>query len=143
MATLIKIHKEKNESERMEGNLSPEYIQGKLFSFHNAAHKLHLNTNSFAEHSAMNGFYTLLVDYKDEISEKLMGYMDGKRIGEITLDKIPVYSATACNQLANEVLVFAKELEEWADLKGYCDIENIAQGLSGDAAKIIYLLTLK
>ena len=39
-------------------------------------------------------------------------------------------------------MVFAKELEEWAEEKEYCDIENIAQGLSGEAAKVIYLLTL-
>lgn len=140
---MLKVHKEnKKEDEGKEMSMTPEYIQGKLFSFHNAAHKFHLNTKSFSEHSALNGFYNSLVEFKDEISEKLMGYMGGKRIGEITLDKIPVYSTGASEKLANEVMVFAKELEEWAEEKEYCDIENIAQGLSGEAAKVIYLLTL-
>ncbi len=141
MATMLKVHKEeKSESKAMK--MTPEYIQGKLFSFHNAAHKFHLNTKSFAEHSAMSAFYTSLDGFKDEISEKLMGYMGGKRIGEITLDKIPAYSSGASDKLANEVLVFSKELMEWAEENEYCDIENVAQGLSGEAAKVIYLLTL-
>lgn len=134
MATMLKIQNDK---------MNPEYIQGKLFSFYNAAHIFHLNTKSFAEHSAMKGFYQSLDGFKDEISEKLMGYMGGNRIGEITLDKIPAYSNKASEELVNEVMVFAKQLMEWAEKKEYCDIENIAQGLSGEAAKVNYLLTLK
>lgn len=142
MATLLKINNEdKKETKVMK--MTPEYIQGKLFSFHNAAHKYHLDTKSFAQHSAMSSLYGSLSSFKDEISEKLMGYMNGNRIGEITIDKIPPYSVEASEKLANEILVFAKELLEWAEEKDYCDIENIAQGLSGEAAKTIYLLTLK
>ncbi len=142
MATLLKINNEdKKEINVMK--MTPEYIQGKLFSFHNAAHKFHLNTKSFAEHSAMNGLYTSLVDFKDEISEKLMGYMNGERIGDISIDKIPNYSTGVSENLANEILIFAKKLNEWAGENEYCDIENIAQELSGEAAKTIYLLTLK
>lgn len=143
MATLIKVNKESSkEDESKEVKLTPEYIQGKLFSFHNTAHKFHLDTKSFAEHKALDGLYSDLVGFKDEISEKLMGYMGGKRIGSITIDSIPSYSQGASNKLANEIKDFAKDLEEWAEENEYCDIENIAQGLSGLAAKTIYLLTL-
>ena len=139
MATMIKVNKE-NEGKSKE--LTPEYIQGKLFSFSNTAHKFHLDTKSFAEHSALGSFYKALVDYMDYISEKLMGYMNGKRVGEISLDKIPSYSHEAAVKLAKEVGEFAYEVYEWAEEKRYCDIENIAQSLSGDAMKTVYLLTL-
>ena len=117
-------------------------IQGKLFSFHNIAQKFHHDTKSFAEHKALGEFYEALEGYLDEIPEKLMGDMGGKRIGRIELDSIPSYSHDEAVKLAEEVKDFGYELYEWAGKKHYCDIENIAQSLSGDAAKTIYLLTL-
>jgi len=126
-----------------QSEMSPEYIQAKLFSFHNSAHKLHLDTRSYAEHKALDGLYTALVDFKDEISEKLMGYMGGKRIKSGKLDPLPVYSETAANSLVDEIMTFASKLEAWAGKLNYCDLENIAQSLSGEAAKVKYLLTLK
>lgn len=142
MATLIKVNKESSkEDESKEVKLTPEYIQGKLFSFHNIAHKFHLDTKSFAEHKALNELYTGLVDFKDDISELIMGYT-GKRIGKIKLDDMPEYSHSASVKLAEDIKEFAYELEEWADENGYCDIENTAQSLSGLGAKTSYLLTL-
>ena len=46
-------------------------------------------------------------------------------------------------KMVEEIIKFAKNLEEWAEGKEYCDIENIAQSLSGDGAKAIYRLSLK
>lgn len=123
-------------------NLTPEYIQGKLFSFHNIAHKFHLDTRSFAEHKALDGLYKDLVDFKDNISELIMGYMGGKRIGSIRMDEIPEYSHSAAVKLCEEIKSFSYDLEMWAEDKKYCDIENTAQSISGLAAKTIYLLTL-
>lgn len=127
---------------KREGELTPEYIQGKLFSFHNTAQKFHHDTKSYAEHKALDFLYTALNDYRDSIPEKLMGYMGGKRIGKIELDEIPAYSHDESVKLAEDVKDFGYELYEWAGKKKYCDIENIAQSLSGDGAKTIYLLTL-
>lgn len=123
-------------------SFTPEYIQSKLFSFSNAAHKFHLDTRSFAEHKALDELYHSLADFKDEISEKIMGYMGGKRIGKLKLEEVSEYSHSESVKLAEEIKDFAYELQEWAEDKKYCDIENIAQGLSGLAAKTIYLLTL-
>lgn len=134
MATLLKIKK--------EGELTPEYIQGKLFSFYDIAQKFHHDTKSYAEHNALQTLYSVLGGYRDEIPEKLMGYMGGKRIGKIELDPIPAYSHEESVKLAEEVRDFGYELYEWAGKKKYCDIENIAQSLSGDGAKVLYLLTL-
>lgn len=122
--------------------MTPEEIQSKLFSFRTSAHKLHLDTRSFAEHSALNGLYDALGDFADEISEKIMGYMNGKRIGAGKLDPLPVYENGAAMSLAKEIEKFGNDLEDWAESKGYCDIENIAQSLSGLGAKTKFLLTL-
>lgn len=134
MATMLKI--------KRSDELTPEYIEGKLYSFYDIAQKFHHDTKSYAEHKALDFFYTALGGYRDEIPEKLMGYMDGKRIGKIEIDEIPAYSHEAVMKLAESVKDFAYELYEWAGKKKYCDIENIAQSLSGDSAKTIYLLTL-
>lgn len=123
-------------------NLTPEYIQGKLFSFHNIAHKFHLDTRSFSEHKALDSLYKELVDFKDDISELLMGYMGGKRIGNIKIDDIPEYSHAAAVRLCEDIKSFSYDLEKWAEDKKYCDIENTSQSLSGLSSKTIYLLTL-
>lgn len=135
---LLKVTKKEEE---MTSKLTPEKIQGKLFSFHNAAHKFHLSTKSFAEHKATDYLYNELVNYKDEVSEKLQGY-EGKMIGNIKLDTIPEYSTSASKELAKEIMEFARDLEAFGEQNEYCDIENIAQGLSGVGAKFNYLLML-
>ena len=122
--------------------LTPEYIKAKLFSLHNAAHSLHLDTRSFAEHEALNKLYKGLVDFKDDICELLMGYQNGKRIGKGKLDELPTYSQEAINQLVKDGMSFSKELYEWSEQKDYCDLANTAQSLSGLFAQTAYRLTL-
>lgn len=134
MSTMLKIKK--------DAEMTPEFIQGKLFSYADIAHKFHLDTTSYAEHKAMDKLYSGLVEFKDSISEMLMGYLGGKRIGKIKLDEIPEYSKGKCADLCNDVSEFSYELYEWAGKKKYCDIENTAQSLSGLAASTTYLLTL-
>lgn len=122
--------------------LTPEVIKGKLFSFQNAAHSLHLDTRSYAEHKALNKLYDGIDGLKDSILEILMGYQNGKRIGKAKLDEFPVYSQEAVTSLIKEGLSFSYELEMWAEDKKYCDISNKAQDLSGLFANVQYLLTL-
>ena len=122
--------------------LTPEIIKGKLFSFHNSAHSLHLDTRSFAEHKALEHLYTELVGFKDELLELLMGYQNGKRVGKAKLEDLPVYNQEAVTQMVKDGLEFSSSLEQWAEDKGYCDIENTAQSLSGLFARTQYLLTL-
>ena len=144
MATMLSYKKEgKSENEKKEVSLTPEYIQGKLFYLSDASHKLHLDTKSYAEHKALDKLYEGLIGFRDEISEKLMGYLKGKRIGKIKIDELPEYTDGAPLKLANEVIDFAYELYEFAGEKHYCDIENISQSLSGLGAQTVYLLSLK
>jgi hypothetical protein len=144
MATMLKYKKEGvGEVESKESSLTPEYIQSKLFSLSDIAHKLHLDTKSYAEHKALGKLYEGLVGFRDEISEKIMGYQKGKRIGKLRLEEIPEYTEGAPLKLANDVIDFAYELYEWSGEKHYCDIENISQSLSGLGSQTVYLLTLK
>lgn len=122
--------------------LTPEIIRSKLFYFSDAAHILHLDTRSYAEHKALQFAYEGLIGFRDDISELVMGYQNGKRIGKTKIDEMPTYSGEAVTALVKDGLAFSAELEEWAEGKGYCDVENTAQALSGLFAKTQYLLTL-
>lgn len=135
MATYLKVSKEG------DSKMTPEYIQGKLFSFANAAHKYHLDTKSFEQHKGLQKLYEGLNDFKDSISESLMGYT-GKRIGRIKIDEVMPYTENEPKDLCKEIMDFAYEVYEWAGDQHYCDVENKAQDLSGLASKVNYLLTL-
>ena len=107
--------------------------------FFEQIHLLHLQTPSHAEHSALN-FWDYVVDAKDEILEKLMGY-ESRKIKSYKINPLMDYTPGAPSKVVGEVKDFAKQLESWADSKGYGDISNLAQSLSGEAAKTLYLLT--
>lgn len=125
----------------MAKELTPEIIVGKLFYYSDAAHKYHLDTRGFAMHKSLDKLYKGLIDFRDGISELLMGYT-GKRIGKISIDPIPSFSNEEVTNMVTELKDFAYEIYEWAEQKKYCDIENNAQSLSGLAARTLYLLTL-
>lgn len=46
---------------------------GKLFLARDVAHSVHLNTRSFAKHSALNGFYDGIIDLADKFAEAYQG----------------------------------------------------------------------
>lgn len=50
------------------------HFVGLLFLSRDIAHKLHLSTRSFAEHSALGGFYETIVEQADKFSEQYQGY---------------------------------------------------------------------
>lgn len=117
--------------------MSLEGIISKLTYFENQIQLIHWQTLSHAEHSALN-FYDYLHDFKDEVVEKLMGYM-GKRPKAPKV--MPVTDGIISSNIVSEVIEFAHQLMEWAESNNYCDVENMAQSLSGEAAKTKYLLT--
>lgn len=121
--------------------LSLETVAAKLSFFYDQTHLLHWQTRSYAEHKALGDFYNKLLDFKDEIVEKLMGYQN-RRVKAFKIPAISDYSLGAPLKLVELVDKFAKQLENWSGKNGYCDIENIAQSLSGEAQKTKYLLSL-
>jgi hypothetical protein len=120
------------------GDMSLESIASKLTYFHEQLHLLHWQTTSYAQHQALGGLYDYVHDFKDGLIEKLMGYT-GKRPGAYKIDPLGNSNATA---IVSELMSFSSSLKSYGESNGYHDISNLADALSGEAAKARYLLTL-
>jgi hypothetical protein len=120
------------------GELNLETIAGKLTYFHEQLHLTHWQTTSYAEHKALGKLYEYVQDFKDDVIEKLMGYT-GKRLTPHKIE--PLINCTG-NECVSNILSFASSLKSYAESNGYHDIDNLADALSGEAAKTKYLLTL-
>ena len=123
---------------KSEGEMTLESVAGKLTYFHEQLHLLHWQTSSYAEHQALGGLYDYVHDFKDGVIEKLMGYT-GKRPAPYKIE--PLINCTG-NECVSNLLSFASSLKSYAESNSYHDIANLADALSGEAAKVKYLLTL-
>jgi len=120
------------------GELNLETIAGKLTYFHEQLHLTHWQTTSYAEHKALGKLYEYVQDFKDDVIEKLMGYT-GKRPTPYKIE--PLINCTG-NECVSNILSFASSLKSYGEANSYHDIANLADALSGEAAKTKYLLTL-
>lgn len=120
------------------GELSLESIAAKLTYFHEQLHLLHWQTTSYAEHQALGGLYDYVHDFKDGVVEKIMGYT-GKRPGLYKIEPLTNYTADQC---VSDLMSFASALKMYGEKNGFHDVCNLADSLSGEAAKTRYLLTL-
>lgn len=119
--------------------MTTEDIASKLTYFQEQVHLFHWQTRSFSEHKATGSLYEFIQEFKDDVIEKLMGYT-GKRIKGMKMEAVK--SDVDCMALVDEIIKFSEELMKFAETSKYWDIANIAQTLSGEAAKTKYLLTL-
>jgi DNA-binding ferritin-like protein len=122
-------------------SLNLDSVAAKLTHFVDQLHLLHWQTTSYAEHQALGGLYDKVFDLKDEIVEKIMGYT-GTRPKASKHEMLRDYSIGITKSVVMDLKSFAKDLEEYGESNNMPDIENIAQSLSGEAAKTLYLLTL-
>lgn len=120
------------------GELNLETIAGKLTYFHEQLHLTHWQTTSYAEHKTLGKLYEYVQDFKDDVIEKLMGYT-GKRPAPYKIE--PLINCTG-NECVSNILSFASSLKSYAESNSYHDIANLADALSGEAAKTKFLLTL-
>jgi DNA-binding ferritin-like protein len=120
------------------GELNLETIAGKLTYFHEQLHLLHWQTKSYAEHKALGKLYEYVQDFKDGVIEKIMGYT-GKRPG---VYKIEALSTVDANSVVTALMDFSSNLKAYGETNKFHDIANLADALSGEAAKTKYLLTL-
>ena len=120
------------------GELNLETIAGKLTYFHEQLHLLHWQTTSYAQHKALGKLYEYVQDFKDGLVEKIMGYT-GKRPG---IFKIEPLSAADANSVVTTLMDFASNLKAYDETNRFHDVCNLADALSGEAAKTKYLLTL-
>ena len=118
--------------------LTLETIAGKLTYFHEQLHLLHWQTTSYATHQALGGLYDYVHDFKDGVVEKLMGYL-GKRPGVFKIE--PLSNASSMD-VVKDLGMFASDLKAYGEANKFHDICNLADALSGEAAKTKYLLTL-
>jgi hypothetical protein len=116
-----------------------ESIASKLTYFHEQLHLLHWQTSSYAEHQALGGLYDYVHDFKDGVIEKLMGYT-GRRPKAFKIE--PLSDVSSPTIIVTELMSFASSLKSFAESNSYHDISNLADSLSGEAAKTKYLLTL-
>ena len=120
------------------GEMTIESIAAKLTYFHEQLHLTHWQTTSYAEHQALGGLYDYVHDFKDGLIEKIMGYT-GKRPGPYKIE--PLINCTG-NECVMNLMSFASALKSYGEMNGYHDVCNLADSLSGEAAKTKYLLTL-
>lgn len=118
--------------------LTLESIAAKLTYFHEQLHLLHWQTTSYAQHQALGGLYDYVHDFKDGLVEKIMGYT-GKRPSPYKIE--PLTNCTG-EQCVNNLLSFASALKMYGEKNSFHDVCNLADSLSGEAAKTKYLLTL-
>ena len=115
-----------------------EGIASKIVYFEIQLHLIHWQTSGFAEHKAMD-FYDTVHDFLDECMEKMMGYTGRK---PRAFKFIPIVDNASSRDIVMNLKEWCKELKAFADSNGYQDIGNISDSLSGECAKILYLLTL-
>lgn len=138
---MASIFPENMTNQSIPSSLTLEVIIGKLFHFHTQAHLFHFQTTSFAEHKALDKLYKKLVDFKDEIGEQSMGYFKA-RPKSLPIYPFVNYSHQAIQIFLDEIQMFAKQLEEFGETSGYCNLSNLAEEVSGLVASTRYLLTL-
>ena len=120
--------------------MTPDIAISRLFYFHDQAHFNHLQTTSYARHKALDGLYTGLEDFKDSISELLLGYIVPKRIGEI--ERIAIDKKLTDEKLLDDLCEFADELYEYGEQTKWWALSNKAAELSELGYQTKYLLTL-
>jgi hypothetical protein len=106
---------------------------GCLFLARDVAHSVHLNTRSFAKHSALNGFYDGIIDLADKFAEAYQGRHG--LIGPISL-----HSARKTSNIVEFLEDSLKEIEN--ERYKVCDksdsaLQNIIDEIVG-----LYLSTL-
>lgn len=126
------------ESMITSSTLSLEGIASKLVYFKLQFHLIHWQTDGLGEHGATGEMYSYIEGFLDTVIEKLMGYC-GRKPGVFKLEPLGNVMATT---LASDVINFASTLKQYGEVNGYHDICNMADELSGTAAKIKFLLTL-
>jgi len=120
------------------GEMTIESIAAKLTYFHEQLHLTHWQTTSYAEHQALGGLYDYVHDFKDGLIEKIMGYT-GKRPAPYKIDALINCTGSQC---VSDLLSFASSLKDYGERNSFHDVCNLADALSGEAAKTKYLLTL-
>ncbi len=124
--------------EMLQNELNLDTIVSKLTYFQEQIHLIHWQTSSYAEHKALGSLYEYIQDFRDDLVEKLMGYT-GKKPGIYKLIPLGIID---CKVIVSDLISFAQALKKFGEKNMYQDVCNLADSLSGEAAKTRYLLNL-
>lgn len=112
--------------------MAPGKFIGTLFQSRDMMHIAHLQTTSFAEHKALNGYYDGILDLTDKFSEVYFGR--NKRV-EIVIPESKNMDA----------VTHLKELQKTLDSERTnfsSELQNIVDEMLGLVNQTLYLLTL-
>ena len=112
--------------------MAPGKFIGLLFQSRDSMHIAHLQTTSYAEHKALNGYYDGILDLTDKFTETYFGRF--KRV-EIVIPEAKIMSAAE----------HLKEMQQLVDgeRNNYpSELQNIMDEMLGLINKTLYLLTL-
>jgi hypothetical protein len=111
-----------------------EELVGRVFATRNAAHIAHWRTKSFAQHVALDEFYSGLVEKIDEIVEVYQG-----AFGLIDAPTIPSVKPDGILQhIADETSWIEENREKIA--QEFCAVENLLDDLAGLYSRTYYKL---
>jgi DNA-binding ferritin-like protein len=125
-----------------ETGLTPDTIYHTLIMLYDTAVHYHLTTTSYAKHKMLDKLYNGLQDYKDSISEYLLGIQAPKRFSTPPAVTIVAYSDSAVGKLLQDGFSFSVSLCAYADSNGYEQLCNLSSELQGLFVKSKYLNTL-
>jgi len=132
---------EQDSSEEKEDMNELEHLHMSLTTLlhsRDQAHYFHLQTESYAEHKALNKYYNKILDLTDELLEVAQGeYGRVKGKIEITLED---YSSEAVAKHLDETLDCIRNCRENIDNDG---VENVYDDIESLILKTKYLLSLK
>ena len=112
--------------------MAPAKFIGMLFQSRDIMHLMHLKTESFAEHKALNAYYDGILELTDSFTESYFGYY-----GRVD---ISIPQSTAEDAISH-LKSLAKTIDAERDNYPSC-LQNILDEMSGLVYKTLYLLTL-
>ena len=112
--------------------MTPGKFIGTLFQSRDMMHIAHLQTTSFAEHKALNGYYDGILDLTDTFTEAYFGR--NKRVEIIIPESKNMDSTTHLKELQS---IVDTERNNYPS-----EIQNIMDEILGLIDKTLYLLTL-
>jgi hypothetical protein len=112
--------------------MAPAKFIGMLFQSRDMMHLMHLKTESFAEHKALNAYYDGILELTDGFTESYFGYYG-------RLD-ISIPQSTAEDAISH-LKSLAKTIDAERENYPSC-LQNILDEMSALVYKTLYLLTL-
>lgn len=112
--------------------MAPAKFIGLLFQSRDIMHIAHLQTRSFAEHKALDGYYSGILDLTDSFTEKYFG-----RNGRVEFVIPEAKNQDAVTHLKELRAVVEAERDNYTT-----DLQNIMDDMIGHINETLYLLTL-